>query len=132
MQDKILVGNAKFWIDQDILHCKFYNENNDIDFIKENIDTYLRVMSFLSEGICLPVFFDLSELNGIYSFQVFRYLGSHLNIKDVFQYKAFLINPSKLSFLFMIYNFYKSPIFPNKIFTNSYEATNYCCNKMFA
>ena len=132
MKDKILVGNVQFWVDQDILHCKFYNENDDFEFVKENIDTYLRVISFLSDGIYLPICFDLREVNGLFSFQVFKLLGTHPKIKDVFQYKAFLISPYTTKFLFSAYNFFIGPIFPNKTFTNSNKAINYCNTKLSA
>ena len=132
MTNEVLIGDVKFWVDQNILHCKFYNQDTDIEVVRANIDNYLDVISYLSEGIYLTILFNFKEINGLFAFQVFKLLGTHPKIKDVFQYKAFLVNSSKINVLFSIYNLYSDSIFPNKIFTNSEDAFNYCNNKNYS
>lgn len=132
MKNEVLIGDVKFWVDQNILHCKFYNQEPDIKLIKANIDNYLEAISYLSEGIYLTILFNLKEIDGLFSFQVFKLLETHPKIKDVFQYKAFLIKSKKIKVLFSIYNFYGDYIFPNKIFTDSDEAINYCNKKNYS
>jgi hypothetical protein len=126
MKNEVLIGDVKFWKDQNIVHCKFYNPEVDIEFVRKSMDEYLSVISFLSNGVSLPLLINLKEVDGLFSYKIFKLFGMHPKIKDVYQYKAFLINSNKINFLFSIYNFFSDPIFPNKVFTNPNEAINYC------
>lgn len=55
MQKEILINNFKFWVSQNVIYCKFYDDSdvNYSNYVVEDI--FYEAISILSDGNYLPI-----------------------------------------------------------------------------
>jgi hypothetical protein len=125
MKDEIQINNIKFWVGQNIIYCKLY-DNSNVDYSDKGIeDLFYEAISMLSDGTYLPVIFDFREVNSGLSVKLFKLLSNSVKIKSIVLSKAFLIKNYKHKMLLLFHVMFSDSNVPNLIFKDSDLAIQY-------
>ncbi|MFD2543394.1 hypothetical protein ACFSSB_13760 [Lacinutrix gracilariae] len=125
MKDEILINNIKFWLDQNIIYCKLYDDSV-VDFTcKGYEELFCKAISILSDGSYLPVIFDLSEVSSSVSVKLFKLLSNNCKIRGCVLSKVFLVKNYKQKVLLSYYMLFSDTKVPNLVFKDLSLAERY-------
>ncbi|MBU2939172.1 hypothetical protein KO494_06435 [Lacinutrix sp. C3R15] len=125
MKEEILINNIKFWVDQNIIYCKLYNDSV-VDFSCQEYERlFCKAISILSDGSYLPVIFDLKEVSRSVSVKLFKFLSNNCKIRSCVLSKVFLVKNFKQKILLSYYVMFSDSKVPNSIFIDSGLAERY-------
>ncbi|MDO6595370.1 hypothetical protein Q4512_00505 [Oceanihabitans sp. 2_MG-2023] len=126
MKNEIFINNIKFWVDQNIIYCKLFEDSN-LNYSRENIESmFCEAISILSNGTFLPVIFDFEELNSSHSLRFFKIISNNYKIKSAVLSKVFLIKNYRQKLLLSFYVLFSDSNVPNLIFRDLDLAIAYC------
>ena len=104
MQKEILINNIKFWVSQNIIYCKLYDDS-DVNCSNYDVeDIFYEAISILSDGNYLPIIFNFREINYSFSVKLFKFLSKNSKIKSSVLSEAFVVknNRQKLLLYFSV------------------------------
>jgi hypothetical protein len=109
MQKEIQLDNIKFWVDHDIIYCKF-----NIDFFKkyQKIDIeeiFYNSISILSNGKYLPILINLEEVGYSNSIKIFKHLAHSKLIRGLILSQIFLVRTRGINTILNLHNIKKRP-----------------------
>lgn len=125
MSNQIKCETAKFWIEDDVIFCKFIGKKCRKEFDEDFLEEYLKAIITLSNGKYFPLLIDLRELNDNYVFPVVRILAKHPDLKSAILSKSFVVNSCFLQFVLIALRRVHDSIIPNRIFTSYEKAIEY-------
>lgn len=129
MKREILIEDIKFWVDQDIIYCKFYN-GFDETFLNTDLENVFEAaITKLSDGKYRSIILNLRDIDHQLSVKVFKFLSSNALIKSLVLSKVFIVRTYNLKVLFSIYCFTKKAVLPIKIYKN-FDLANKFCNEI--
>src|SRR5690554_2845605 len=83
MKREILIEDIKFWVDQDIIYCKFYN-GFDQTFLNTDLEkVFEAAITKLSDGKYRSIILNLRDIDNQLSLKVFKFLSSNALIKSL-------------------------------------------------
>lgn len=129
MKNEILLGGIKFWVDQNVIHCKIYKSFNVTSRGKDTEEIFFNAITILSNGKCMPLLINMCEIDYSLSIKTFKYISANSLIKTAVLSKTFLVNSFLLKIYLGIYNFIGDPLVPNAIFKDFNSAIFYCNEK---
>ena len=133
MGDNINTADINIWIDQDIIHCVFKNDQ-DIYEIYSNLEViFLNTIPVLSKGKYMPLMIDLKHVKNNIAIKLFKSLANNRLIEESVLSTTFLVRSFGLKIFLDIYDFLNNAILPHKICVNYSSAVHYCDykNKVF-
>ncbi|AUC82456.1 hypothetical protein [Lacinutrix sp. Bg11-31] len=125
MKNEIQINNIKFWVDQNIIYCKFYNDFDKNYFHDGFEDIFYEAISILSNGTYLPVIFDLRGLKSLVLVKLFKLLSNSSKLEKTVLSKVFLIESQKRKIILSFYLMFRDTNVPNLIFMESDLAIKY-------
>lgn len=125
MKNEIQINNIKFWVDQNIIYCKLYN-NSEVNYSYNDFENlFHESISKLSNGTYLPIIFNFKEIDNPLLVKLFKLLSNNPKIKNAVLSKAFLVKSYKQKILLSFYVLFSDSNVPNLIFKNSNSAIQY-------
>lgn len=133
MEGNTFTDNINIWIDQDIIHCVFKNDQ-DIYEIYSNLEIiFLNTIPILSKGKYMPLMIDLKHVQNKIAIKLFKSLSNNRLIEESVLSTTFLVRSFALKVFLDIYDFLNNAILPHKICVNYSSAVQHCDykNKVF-
>ena len=115
MRNEIRINNIKFWVDQNIIYCKFYNDFDRGYFGNGFEDMFYEAISILSNETYLPIIFDFRTINTSLSIKLFKLLSNTSKIKSVVLSNVFLVKNQRQKFMLSFYIMFCDSNVPNLI-----------------
>ena len=132
MEGNTFTDNINIWIDQDIIHCVFKNDQ-DIYEIYSNLEIiFLNTIPILSKGKYMPLMIDLKHVQNKIAIKLFKSLSNNRLIEESVLSTTFLVRSFALKVFLDIYDFLNNAILPHKICINYYSAIQFCDHKIKA
>ena len=128
MKNEIRINNIKFWVDQNIIYCKFYDDFDKNYFHDGFEDIFYEAISILSNGTYLPMIFDLTEVKSLVLVKLFKLLSCSSKLESVVLSKVFLVENQKQKIILSFYVMFSDANVPNLIFMESDLAIEYSSN----
>lgn len=126
MKEENMTRNIKFWVDQNIIHCKFHHSFDAQDHISNLENIFLNGICELSNDKYMPILIDLQGIDFLHAIKLFRYLSNSKVINEAILIKAFLVSSLGLKLILGVYDFACNPIFPHKICVGRKLAIRHC------
>ena len=124
----IQLGCAKFWIDNGILLCEIFNQDETRNLNEETVDSYLTAISALCKGQRMPLIIDLRNTRGAFLNAAAKKLADSPQFAKLIIVEAFVVNSFKIKLLINSYKRIYEPITPFKIFKDYSEALTFSMN----
>lgn len=125
MNNEITFDNVRFWLDQNIIHCSF-NGGFDKRYLDVEIeDIFVEVITSFTSGSYKPILIDLTGVNSIKAFNLYRFISDSVQLKSYVISKSFLVKSLSLKLLFELYNLGCCGVIPTNISTNFNRAMQY-------
>ncbi len=126
MKKQLLINDLKFWVDQNVIYCKVFNTFSDCNRPEDLDQIFNEAITKLSEGVHMPILFNLEALDFNNAVRVFKLLSKNRIIKSLTLSKTFLVNSFKLSVLLKVVSFFCNPAMPDLIFVDTTSAIKFC------
>ena len=126
--DIIKLEYAKFWIDNGILLCDIFNQDETRNLNEETVDSYLTAISTLCKGQRMPLIIDLRNTRGAFLNAAAKKLADSPQFANLIIVEAFVVNSFKIKLLINSYKRIYEPITPFKIFKDYSEALIFSMN----
>ncbi|SFC84836.1 hypothetical protein [Algibacter pectinivorans] len=125
MENNKKCNKAKFWLDQDILFCKFKKGQCTKKFREEFSEDYVKTISSLSGDSYFPLLVDLRALKAKQAFAVIQVIANNSELRSVILCKSFVVRSLYIRFVLLALGGIYDPIIPNKIYKNYNKAISY-------
>lgn len=130
MEGNVHTENINIWIDQDIIHCEFNNDQDIYDMYSNLEVIFLNTIPVLSKGKYMPLMIDLKRVKNKIAVKLFKSLSNNRLIEESVLSTTFLVRSFGLKVFLDIYDFLNNAILPHKICIDYNSAVLYCDHKI--
>nr|WP_321227999.1 hypothetical protein [uncultured Psychroserpens sp.] len=128
MRNVIQFDGIKFWVDENIIHCKLKKEFFK-NYQKENIEEiFYNSISIVSNGNYMPILFNLENISILNSLKIFRLISNSFQMRRLVLPRIFLVQSNNLKLLLTLKNDVSIHAVTNKFFSDFDLAIKYCEN----
>ena len=128
MRDIVQLDGIKLKVDQNVIHCKlkpdFFKSYNK----EKSEETLFNAISVLYDKKYRPLLLDLKQINSTDAVEIFILISNSVLINSLVLSRAFLVRSTSLKLFLALNNVIGKKIVPNKIYTDSRTAFQYCHN----
>ncbi|MDO6622489.1 hypothetical protein Q4509_06435 [Oceanihabitans sp. 1_MG-2023] len=122
----VIVGNSKFWTDNNILYCQFRSREVNYKIDVDKIELFIKVIDRLCNGKPMPFLIDLRNAQGALTRESANLLSNSPILKKLRISEAYLINSIGVRLVINSYKRIYEPTTPFVVFNDLESAKEYC------